>query len=343
MNNEILNELIAKKIIPSDDVFDFSGSPFYEEFKDILDFYQKNLLINSTKYDIHPCVIYIKNQFGINARAAKIQDYFIISINMGAIKHLIDVFLMNKELINEESLKEYQELESFLDVPIHVLMHHGAIHFSFYHEMAHLIQKSDYLTLSIYEDADHDSQFFITRHLLEIDADEFSAINVVAHVVDHAEDTFGDNLNESIMQNLIVVLCSSLLLYFLSFQSYKNEPEIYTTKSTHPHPCIRIAWIVITIIDYVNQDLKGRGYDFTLDRKKIGEAMLTFSELIGVKIFGDSTISYFRKLMEENAELISIYLHKISMLKHNDKSMAVSKWNYLAGEYLKKKGAEDEE
>lgn len=334
--NEVLSSLIEKNIISKSDIFDYNESPFKDEFESIDTFYQNNLLHYSSRYEIWPCAIFINNDFSANAKAAKKEEFYIVSINMGTVFKLINYFYDNTDLINDDGLKEYQEFETHLDNPIHILLHQMALHFTFYHEMAHLVQRSDFLASTIFEDINNESNFSIERHVLELDADEFSAISIIAHVTDYGEKTFEEELTQEKMQILITIACSAILIYFLSFDSYKNAKEIYTRETTHPHPAIRIIWIIITMVQYVNQDLIGRGHKFNLDEKDTVQRVLNFSKLVGIKIFGDDTVSEFLESIETNLLKVATYLSELQHLKHTDPSLAVSKWNYLAREEMKK-------
>lgn len=306
-------------------VFEYDLSPYKDEFDDVFGFYQENLDLNA-KYGIIPSVIFFNNNRTINAKAGKIDGYYIISMNMGLIIGLISIFGNKSDLIEEEN-KEFFDFEKTLDLPIHHLMYQNAVHFTFYHEMAHLIQKSEFLEHSLYEHLDNSQGFSEKRHLLELDADEFSSISIGVHILDYAEKTFSKEFNDEQLEKLLIIACSSILLYLLNFKSYVRK--IYFEEMSHPHPAIRIMWVVFSIIGYCTRTLEAKGKKMNLIPKEVYNKTLDFSESIAVKFFGDNPVMDYKDLIGEVALDMMNYMEKYQNLKNGDKTLAVNKWNQL--------------
>ncbi len=319
-------EVTDKTSTNKNHIFEYDLSPYTDEFDEVFGFYQENLGINE-KYRIIPSVVFFNNNQTINAKAGKIDDYYIISLNMGLIVGLINIFRNKTDLIREESHKEFFDFEKSLDVPIHDLMYQNAVHFTFYHEMAHLIQKSEFLENYLYENLDNSQGFSERRHLLELDADEFSSLSIGVHILDYAEKTFGSEFNSEQLEKLIIISCSSIFIYFLNFKSYVRK--IYFEKMSHPHPSIRIMWIAFSVIEYCTRTLEAKGKKINLTTKEVYNKTLDFSESIADQFFTTNPVTEYKSSIGEvPLEMIS-YIGKYQNLKNGDKSLAVNKWNQL--------------
>lgn len=242
-------ELINNTDIQEADVFDYELSPYRGEFDDMFSFYQ-NTLDRDSKYGITPGIFFFNNNLDVNAYAKKtLSKYYVISINKGTIGTLINMFMERSDSLSTVLDEDFLNFEQLLDTSIGMLMYQNAVHFTFYHEEAHLIQKSKLLENTIYEDTQANGNYSIEKHILEIDADEFSSLSIGAHIFQYAETTFGEKITVNQWEKLIIIACSSAFLYILSLNSNKDQ-NIYYHEKSHPHPVIRITWIVHTIVGY---------------------------------------------------------------------------------------------
>ena len=144
-----------------------------------------------------------------------------------------------------------------------VSMYQQATHFTIYHEIAHLIQKSKYLNSALYEFAAAEADFDYCRHLYELDADLFAALNIGSHILQYAKGTFGDGLKNEHVEKLIVIICSSSLFYFLFFQS--DVKGMYYEEKTHPHPVIRVSLVIFHLVSYLQEVYQRDGKRFDLN------------------------------------------------------------------------------
>ena len=324
---EKIKELLANTSISKNNIFEYDFSEYKDEFDEVFSFYQENL-INNSKYGITPSVIFFNNNLTVNAKAGKDNSYYIISINMGTIVKLIEMFKEKTDLLDEENNKDFLEFEAFLDIPINNLMYQNAFHFTFYHEMAHLIQKSEFLENNLYEHLDNSNDFSERRHLLELDADEFSSISIGSHIIQYSEKMFGDDLTDEQFENLLVIACSSVFLYLLSFPS--NIRKIHYDRFSHPHPVIRVLSIIFAIVSYCIESLQSKGTDITLNSKETVNKTFEFSKSLSESFFeGSNPISEFQESLEEEGLCILDYLTKYQNLKINDRTLAVYKWNQM--------------
>jgi hypothetical protein len=161
------------------EVFNFDLDPDNHEFQKVFSFYKVTLSENSF-YGITPCFLFFRNDTSINAHAAKAADKYLVAINSGTITQLSDLF---KTLDTNKTLNLISLDISKLGTSLNAVMLQFCYHFTFYHEMAHLIQKSEYLEGGLNEIPIKKEPYDERRHLLELDADAFSAISLSEHII----------------------------------------------------------------------------------------------------------------------------------------------------------------
>lgn len=322
-------ELINKIGFKKEEIFEYEFSPLKDEFDWVFKFYQENLKKN-VKYGITPALIFFNTNLSINAWAGKNKGYYIISFNMGTIVRLIQLFIEKLEVFYSDE-DQFSDFEKLLDNPVNVLMYQNAIHFTFYHEMAHLVQQSELLNDKIYEKCNEADNYSEIKHILELDADEFSALSIGGHILRYAETTFGDKINSSQFEGLVIISCSSIFLYLSLFQTSKRD--IYYDESTHPHPTIRILWIIFTIVSYCSHSLKAKGIQIELDKESIIDNTFLICERVGGIVYENNHFINFKNTLKKERSNIIGYLQKLQKMKNKDNSLSVPKWNKLAREY----------
>ncbi len=323
-----IKDLTSKLPITEDEIFDYEFSPFKEEFDQIFKFYRETLDRNA-HYGIVPSFLYFTNDRSVNAAAGKYNDIYITYINMGTVVFLISRFREKRDLLRNGENNDFVKFESRLDTTINELMYQEALHFTFYHEMGHLVQNSKELETKIFERVESvNGSFFLRRHVLELDADQFSALFIGGHVVQYALSMFGEKMSKDEMIRLLVIFCSSSFFYFLSFNT--NNQNIYYEESTHPHPIIRITCVVFHIVGYCTQSLEKKGIDLNIDPKEVINRTLDFSKEICESPEQESLINNYLEVIGVEAVNIQNYLKKTRALSSSDRSLASYKWNQYA-------------
>jgi len=307
--------------------FDYEYSPDKEEFDAIFTYYQETLLSNKD-YGIEPSYLYFNTGLIANAKAKKIADCYLISINMGMVINLISMFKNKATLLDGTDNDEFIAFQALLDTSVNELMYQNAFHFTFYHEMAHLIQNSVLLEGALYERVDSTVEYSIQRHNLELDADEFSALYIGAHTIQYAQHMFGSSIDTSKVEKLLIIVCSSALLYLLSFRT--NSDNIYYEENSHPHPIIRITCIVTAIIQYSVQALGQIGLRLELEPRRIVAETIRFTNKIAHNVLGSNPIDRYESYLSTERENIEAYIRHNDGFRDGDQSYAVFKWNVNA-------------
>ncbi|HXD94213.1 MAG TPA: hypothetical protein VNX01_13455 [Bacteroidia bacterium] len=306
---------------------DYSYYPIEEELDRVFTFYTETLSLNQ-EYGISPAILFYENNNKINAVASKQNGYYVIGIYLGTIVYLEEIFKNKNNLIKDAGIKEFIKFEKKSGISINELMYQQALHFTFYHEMGHLIQKSNFLETQLFENLSATTAFDLKKHILELDADRFASLNVSAHVVQYAKNTFKDKLTEEDLEKILVIICSSALFYVLSFQS--ENSSIYYEEKSHPHPIIRITLIIFHVVSYALQFFESEGHKFNLQSKTIVNNCLKFSIDISDKIMPKDLITKYQSIIPAESDKITEYIMKAESFLEKDGSLASNKWNEIA-------------
>ena len=320
-----LAEMIKEANIPESTIFNPEFSPNATDYLDTFGFYIETLNLNRD-YGIEPAYLFFKNEYSLNAAATKTEtNNYIVAINMGTIDWLLNKFKNNPQIVNDTNINLFRIFQPYLDNPINVLMYQTCCHFTFYHEMAHLIQNSNYLKSTLYENPESTGCFNFERHLLEIDADTFSALCLGTHIIQYCEKQFGQNFSKQNLEGLIVLFTVPIFLYFLSFSGNKNQ--LYLKETTHPHPNIRVTNFILVLTHYCNGVLNSKNRGFTADQGNLIIFSLEIAEKLQEFFFQDDVVTRYRKTMAENKVAIIEYLGELVETNHKLEETATNKWN----------------
>lgn len=317
--------IVEQDILQENEIFDFSSSPYNQEFLDVFNFY-KETLSKSAHYEVDPAYILYYNDRTVNARALKRDEVSLVMINAGLLVWLIEN-LKEKEEIHNILSKSYRSITESLDCSINELMYQNALHFTFYHELGHLVQKSNLLNDSLYENPESIATFDFKRHQLEMDADSFSALCMSTHLIQYIKKIFGGNINSDKVSSIYEIICTGLLLYLFSFPSFKYD--IYYKEGTHPHPIIRILNILLTMIHYCNQDPEFRSKNIHLSYSSIIQNIINNASSIEKNILGSTNAQRLKNdFINQKNNILNYYVENRGNPLNNNSS-AVSKWNQL--------------
>lgn len=295
------------------------------EFLEVYKFYQETLEIN-VHYGIDPAHFFFVNSDTINARAGLSNNgTYLIGINRGTINWLIDNFKLNDSLILDADTILFDKLEPFTDTSINNLMYQAGCHFTFYHELAHLIQKSEYLELNMEENPLPIENFDINRHLLELDADTFSALCLGTHIMQYSENLFGEDVSKPLVEALIVLFSIPIILYLLSFTG--NCHNLYFQETTHPHPAIRLTNFLMVLTHYCNGVLEGKDRGFTANQGDMFLNAIDIAEELQEEFFNNNTVSLYKQNIAANRPQVMQYLSELIELNESLETTSKHKWN----------------
>lgn len=315
--------------IPSSRYFIFDETSdvlFNQKFK----FYQSNLVRHHEHhgYEIAPAFFYFIDNDKIEAIASPPKDgLFLIGISYG----LIDLF--DRKLNRYFNIDDYKGIRSINAVQkcipnsIGEIMFQTLMHFTFYHELGHLIQFSNNKSTKEKEE-NLTSQGNFDEHLVEADADLFAALAVGTHLYQYFEKNFSCTWTKQLIEEYLSILSSSIFCYFLSLNEY-NE-EIYFEKKSHPHPIIRLFYSLDVIVDYFLKVLKHKNKNYKIDVDQVISNTFDCSEIMITNFFDERKLKDFSNIYINNKKSIKAYKNKLKKKAFKHKKSSVYTRNELA-------------
>lgn len=320
---EEIKNLLKKTLVTKDDVFKFSFTPNEKEFAETFLFYRQTL-DEAAKWGVTNSHIFFINDVRVNAYATAFKGVGVIGINSGLMLWLIQN-LKNRKEIDDLLRIKYNNIYESLDNPLNVLLYQVAQHFTFYHELAHLIQKSEFLNHLLYELPQQESPYSIITHKLEMDADSFSALATAAHIHQYIFKIFGENITNDNVESVIELFCSGILLYFLSFDSFKDE--MYYQESSHPHAAMRLINVILIISHYCRQSPRLIEKGVVLNHNRIIDKTMENAMEIEFKVFGESKAKTLTEILGIEKKNILNYYSQLRELEVDQFIMAENMWN----------------
>ncbi len=324
---EQVQKIVDLEIISGNIVFNYDDAKFSDEYDNNYFFYQTNLNKAKERYSIDPSTLFYKSDYSSNAFAGKNKGHFVLCFHMGLMNFLFVTFLEKLNCDGAIATLGHESKAKLLDNPLELIMYQISMHFTFYHEMGHLVQKSDSLINNLNEVITNQGKFNIERHILELDADEFSTMYICNHLFMYGDRVFNGEYDKKAIEFMMVYVCYSILIYMLSFNG-RGMP-IYFEEHTHPHPVIRIMSTVMMLVVYTKDVLAQRGIELGSTPREIVDKSLEFSQIISKGIFDEDPIRPLLKDIEDNQKEIIAYVLKLKSLRDNRKDLAVEKYrNY---------------
>lgn len=315
---EIVGDLMSNRVIPKSEIYDFEISPRSEVYRKYFQFCQENLTERCQDYNIQPAKFFSRENFEVNARAGLFNNYFVIAVNKGTIDTLYEFFYNQNYIFEEENLLNFRKLNTILDVPVEYIMYQSAILFTYYHELGHLIQKSPDLSLWINEQyINNQNKFNPLNHIYEFDADMHAANTVCFHPIDLWRKLSGDNKNKSNLEKLLSLTLSGIFSYFMFLMKNRNE-EIYYDKSTHPHPLIRITYILTAFVGVAQE------YYVDISQEKIVNEAFEITKLLFKKIGTEDVIDEYKKTLLVEYKNILGYITALAELSKSVPNLAIN-------------------
>ena len=317
-----IREIQERVGLPDSEFFDMEFSPHREEFLEAFNFYTETLTRHSN-FGIVPAYMYYNNFTSRNAKAGFVADTFLITVNMGTLHWLMEKVKLNDSIASSK-IRLIEVVSTYIDTTPHNLMYQMCFHFTVYHELAHLIQKSPFLESHL-EEVPKKNAYSDRRHLLEIDADEFSSLCLGTHIHQYAEKLFPLTLNQEILEGILTFCLVPIFIYMTSFEG--GDGEMYFKERSHPHPIIRVMLATMTICDYINQSLDVKGKEYSVNYPRVLNRTLQVAGEMEQNVFNSPYVEDFIQTLRINIQGILDYVDYFDRLKNEDNTLAVAKWN----------------
>ena len=304
------------------DFVDIEAEILGDEYIRLIEFYSKTLDINSF-HGISPSFIAVYDDTVLNAWAINKDGNNLILLFKGLIHYLINTFMLNDDL-NKEDIRILEILKPHLNTSISNLMYDASIHFTFYHEMAHLIQYSGSKEGSLDEVPKFTNPYDQESHILELDADEFSSLCLSEHILQYHSRLFKKG-NSGTYEGLLVLFLAPIVLYLLAFST--NKSKLYFYEGSHPHPIIRLMLITLTITDYCKMSLLKYEQDIEIDHLAVIENALVLAQEIEQRYLSSNKVQQLIVFIKDNLDEIMEYVEEMRKIKKNFSGLAIDSWN----------------
>lgn len=265
-HKENLLELEDKAMIYTG--YDYTDNDPHGLAEQYFQFCQQNLSEEQGEYQIQPARFMVRDAATVNALATKRYNYYVVGVNMGTLTGLHQFFVHRGEIFDAPALAEYVALEGKLDVTLDILLYQTATQFTYYHELAHLIQFSPLPGAGCADGAAHDVQetqeayavgagkddpYDLEKHLKEFDADLHGAHFICLHLLEYWKKLKEADRTPANLELLLALGTASVFTYFIFLLG--KYPEMYYDASDHPHPLIRILYIIDMFIKTAQENM----------------------------------------------------------------------------------------
>jgi hypothetical protein len=310
-------------ILKNDEIFDFRGLPIEEHFNGLYKFCRNNLDIYAEIENISPNIFLYTNSFEINAKFGFVNGQNVILINLGLMKNCLVNYSENYKL-NQFVENKYADLIKKLDNPISYLAFQLTTQFTYYHELAHLVQsykKKNEIELS---ERNTDDKYDLIKHKLEINADTFASIAIATHLPQYIDTVFGNEIDKKTATDTIKILGACLLNYVVNFS---DKTEIYIDNHSHPHPFLRLLNIILNMSNHIESILNLKEKNIHLNGREIFKSILeTYQDMEDNGVFPTKFSNLVYKTEAFYSEIIK-YMNEILNFDVEDYDDAMEFWN----------------
>lgn len=314
--------------VPTTDIQQYEFAPMNDEFQKITDFY--NITLDNLKiYGLSPAVFYINNSTNFRALAWRKNKLGVVNISPGVVKYLIENIKNDQtnlsKILSGSINRDTQFIEGIND-----FMYIYTMHYIIYHESAHLIQnqnRNDQAAIDFDESQEKSETFDFHIHALETDADEFAALSMAEHLVQYFQQVNEKNfiLSSNNVNDYIVSGLTPIMLTMIEQQPHFSQ--FYIREMKHPHPAIRLIYMSMTIIEYLNQAYIKPSRMKLLDHSAIiiNSFNAVSEHLRLTKV--DLRVQLIPEMVSKNYSEIMLYFEELKDEQKKVDILAVTAWN----------------
>lgn len=304
---QVVEELVNSGVNAKEGAyFEYEFSPIADIFENFWNAGQYFLESDDLKeFFDYPRLYYCSNT-SFNAGAYSEGKYSLVEIFAGAIVHLHQLYYGIKDAFKNEAIEDYNNVSSPFLITPHQYLFQIATSFLLYHEAGHLIQQNNVSRAFFEFQEDKCIGRIEERHVKEFDADWFASNRLVMQILALAEDVNGKPDTETKIEFLHKMAELALAAIYISFVDLaEGQPDIYYAKYCHPHPAVRLTYLVLHFVDTVHSFTK-----ITIDRGRIIRNTVVISTEL-TQATRPHLIEYWSKSIFQESKRIDIYIKKL--------------------------------
>ncbi len=311
--------------IPSSMIYKNWGDDESTELQTMFNFFQ-GYLESGMSFSSSNTYFFYSTDPGIGGAALTMHGNNFIKINIDTHEKLNEIFSETEKLFEKEDFERLRFIDKYSNTPLKVLMKSICINFTYYHELAHCIQDSEMLLTGMAEE--HDSKkYSFEKHVLEYDADIFSALSICTSVFQYFENYY-ERKTKEILEELIAILLSAILVRI--FMSPNIKLEFYLKKESHPHWIIRMVKIIEIMINHIQNIVNVKYPGVVLNRTLIAQKSNIYSKLLGKELVPNFNNTEIEQILYKEVKLINQYSNELLNSCTQLPNSAYMKWNARA-------------
>jgi hypothetical protein len=260
--------------------------------------YYREVIEHNKAYLNVPLGVIFSSDTTCNARATVFKGKGLIVWNAGLLLKQMEVIDKEVTINNAINGTALETILPALDNPANILFFQALQHFTFHHEFAHIIQMQNKETGLIIAQLRQD-KFELNKHILEKDADEFSALFLASHIIQYTDRLFNeidsDIMTKVISLFLVPILTDSISIFPEDIQKVDFEHGL------HPHPIARILFVALAIIDVINQRYEGifkiHSRDVMQQTMEVGSKLTDINLMAMWKQHFAPLMAYYKKIL----------------------------------------------
>ncbi len=330
--NEVLEHLKQNLGYTTRLLFDISSSAGKEEYERFFNYYQSNIE-RHYEYGFSNGYFYFIDSSEIDARARKTKSNYLIGISKEIIERFGRLFHTYFNIEEIPELKDYNNIQQKISNPIGELMYQFILHFTFYHELGHLIQFINSSDIEREESPNKQSNFNIKDHDDELDADMFSSICLSSHISQYFEDYFRGAPTLKDYTQFLSLTVGTIYVYFLTFTEYKTA--LYFKENSHPHPIVRTLGAIGILMDSFKHILNKRKSPIVIRQEILIPEALRIAELFIKKFHGDFEFEELKEKMKDKFNEINEYYEELQKNILSNPHSAINRRNEVIREKRK--------
>ncbi len=287
------------------EMFDFSSHSLRNDYQSFFEFCQKYLDRKDQGFDFKNARIFYSDNRDENAAAYLEKDYYIVEIFKGTIEELDDFFRGKNELFGKAAIRGYRDMiKSTGQEPGDFLFQYVSLFF-IYHETGHLLQR----TLGGSNNIEFAMENCIgaevkEQHIRELDADWFASQQLAFHAIDFAKRHSVTTTGFFSMVSDVASL--SIAGIFCNFIKWAGDfKKIYYEENCHPHPLVRMLYIVRFLLDAIKENVNMRP-----DEMRVLTNALIVSEVL-MNEPGNNVVKIYSAPLLDQIANIETYIKKI--------------------------------
>lgn len=275
----LIHELNHQALVAPDEVYMTDAVPRLTDVYELFyEFANTHLQGRRQALGFPPSYLFFRNDFSVNAFARTRAAYKMIGINYGCFEQMFGLYEDNEAKFGGQEYESLHQVCVKIGNPLHICLFQFFSMFVYYHEYAHLVQRSPLSTFQIDESLSGNvpAPDVLRSHAYELDADWYASSNAGQHMTQFFEDVNHEFTGtEQEVSDMASLGLTAILCYFI--KSGGAFPQMYLAERTHPHAFVRLCYCTIFLLNTLAPNLPP---NFVINQADILNKSISMAELI---------------------------------------------------------------